>query len=97
MADVPSQDEADNLDVLQDVPLTFSIVLGRTRMRLDQLAELGEQAQIDLDRRIGETVDILANGKPFARGEVVTVDENFGVRIVDILRPLDGEEAGGGA
>jgi flagellar motor switch protein FliN/FliY len=79
---------ADNLDLLQDVDLHFTFVLGRSSMTLDQLTELGEQSQIPLDRAAGQPIDVMVNGRLFARGEVVTVSENFGVRLTEIIRPM---------
>lgn len=84
--------DADNLDVLQEVDLNFSFLLGGTTITLDQLTELGEQSLVELDRTVGEPIDVLVNGRLFARGEVVTLDENFGVRLIEIVRPLAQEE-----
>ena len=85
---VDPEQAGDNLAALQDVDLTFSFLLGRTRMTLDQLTEVGEQAVVELDSTVGEPIDVLVNGKLFARGEVVTIDEHFGVQLTDIIRPL---------
>jgi flagellar motor switch protein FliN/FliY len=82
----------DNIDVLEEVPLTASIELGRTRITLDQALEIGEQSLIELDKQVGEPVDILINGRLFARGEVVTVGENFGVRLIEIVE--EGRDTG---
>jgi len=84
----PTADNADNLDVLQEVDLNFSFLLGGTSITLDQLTELGEQSVVDLDRSVDEPIDVLVNGRLFARGEVVTVGEYFGVRLTEIVRPL---------
>ncbi|MBT4499842.1 MAG: flagellar motor switch protein FliN [Gemmatimonadetes bacterium] len=83
---------ADNLDVLQEVDLNFSFLLGGTTMTMDQLTELGEQSLVELDRNVGEPIDVLVNGRLFARGEVVTVEESFGVRLIEIVRPLAQEK-----
>ena len=85
----------DNLPLLDDMPLLLSIELGRSRSTLDQVAGLGEQSLVELDKPVGEPVDIRLNGKLFARGEVVTVDECFGVRITEVLGAA-GPEAGHG-
>ena len=70
---------------LMDVNLSVSIELGRTRHTLEYVLNLGEQSLVELDKQVGEPVDVLVNGKIFARGEVVTVSENFGVRITELV------------
>lgn len=74
-----------NIARLMDVNLNVSIELGRTRETLENVMNLGEQSLVELDKQVGDPVDILVNGKLFARGEVVTVSENFGVRITEIM------------
>jgi flagellar motor switch protein FliN len=84
----PAQEKAppqDNIDKLGDLPVMATIELGRTMRSLEHATSLGEQSLIELDKQVGDPVDILLNGKLFARGEVVTVSENFGVRITEIL------------
>ena len=76
------------LDQLQDMDVEISIELGRSRLTLDHALNLSEQSLIDLDRAVGEAVDVRLNGTLFARGEVVTVAENFGVRITELVAPL---------
>lgn len=73
------------MDVLLDVPLAISVELGRARCYVKDLINLSSGSVVELDRAAGDTVDILVNGKLFARGEVVVVDENFGVRIQEIV------------
>jgi flagellar motor switch protein FliN/FliY len=72
----------ENFDLLLDVPLRITVELGRARMRLQELLELGQGAIIDLDRLAGEPVDVLVNGKPIAQGEIVVSNEHYAVRIV---------------
>ena len=84
-AEKPSPPATDNVDLLDGLPLMFSIELGRTQQTLETAISLGEQSLIELDKQVGDPVDILLNGKLFARGEVVTVSENFGVRITEIV------------
>ncbi len=79
----------DKLELLFDVPLTVTVELGRTRMTLKQILELSVGSLIELDKLTGEPVDILVNGKLIARGEVVVIDENFGVRITEIVSPKE--------
>ncbi|MFC1526281.1 FliM/FliN family flagellar motor switch protein [Candidatus Latescibacterota bacterium] len=68
--------------------MTLTAELGRTRATLDTALEWGDQSLIELDRTVGQPVDILVNGELFARGEVVTVSENFGVRLTEIIKPV---------
>ena len=83
--DQPAAAAADNLDHLQDMDVELSVELGRHKMTLDNALSLGEQSLLELDKVVGEPVDIRLNGKLFARGEVVTVSENFGVRVTEII------------
>ena len=75
----------DNVDLLDDLRLMLSVELGRTRKTIEEVVDMGEQSLIELDRSVGDPVDLLLNGKLFAKGEVVTVSENFGVRITEIV------------
>ena len=75
------------LDMLLDVPLNMTIELGRTQMSIRRILEMGPGSIIELDRFAGEPVDLLVNNKVVARGEVVVVDENFGIRIVSLVTP----------
>ena len=74
-----------NIDRLMDVNLSVTVELGRTRQTLEHVLNLGEQSLVELDKQVGDPIDILVNGKIFARGEVVTVAENFGVRITELV------------
>lgn len=76
-----------NIDLIMDVNLRVSVQLGQSRMTIREILDLGPGFVIELDKLAGEPVDILVNDKPIARGEVVVVDENFGVRVVDIISP----------
>lgn len=78
-----------NIDILYDIPLAITVELGRTQMPIRKILELGPGAVIQLDKLAGEPVDILANNKLIAKGEVVVIEENFGVRITDIISPID--------
>jgi len=77
--------EVGNLNLLLDVPLSITVELGRTRTSIKTILGYGQGSLVTLNKLAGEQVDLLVNGKPFARGEVVVVDENFGVRITSIL------------
>ncbi len=74
---------------LMDVNLNVTIELGRTRYTMERVLNLGEQSLVELDKQVGDPVDILVNGKIFARGEVVTVSENFGVRITELVTDVN--------
>ena len=76
-----------NMDLLMDVSLEVSVELGRTRKKIKEILEFGPGSVIELDHLVGEPVDVLANGKFIAKGEVVVIDENFGIRITDIINP----------
>lgn len=80
-----SQIPSNKLDVLLDIPLEISVELGRTTMTLKQVLDLGVGSLVELEKLTGEPVDILVNGKMVAKGEVVVIGENFGVRITQIL------------
>lgn len=75
------------LELLFDVPLKIVVELGRARMTLKQVMDLTVGSLIELDKLTGEPVDVLVNGRLIARGEVVVIDENFGVRITEIVSP----------
>ncbi len=83
------QSEARNLDMLLDIPLQVTVELGRTKRSVKEILELASGSIIELDKLAGEPVDILVNSRLIAKGEVVVIDENFGVRITDILSKAD--------
>lgn len=74
-----------SIDLLKDVPMTVAAELGRTKMLVKEILRLGVGSVIELSRMTGEPIDVLVNGKVIARGEVVAIDENFGVRITEVL------------
>ncbi len=82
---VISQSEARNLNMLLDIPLQVTVELGRTKRSVKEILELSSGSIIELDKLAGEPVDILVNSRLIAKGEVVVIDENFGVRITDVL------------
>lgn len=83
------QAEARNLNMLMDIPLQVTVELGRTKRSVKEILELASGSIIELDKLAGEPVDILVNSRLIAKGEVVVIDENFGVRITDILSKED--------
>jgi len=79
------QQDIQNLDMLLDIPLQVTVELGRTKRSVKEILELSSGSIIELDKLAGEPVDILVNSKIVAKGEVVVIDENFGVRVTDII------------
>jgi len=78
-----------NLELLLDIPLKVTVELGRTKKQIKEILELSQGSIIELDKLAGEPVDILVNNKLIAKGEVVVIDENFGVRVTDIVSQSD--------
>ena len=94
--------EGADLSRLHDVPVELAVEIGRTRMTIGQTLELRPGSVVSLNRLAGEPVDLLINGKPIARGEVVVIDEEFGLRVTDVVSSSRGTiedeaEALGGA
>ncbi|HHV79716.1 MAG TPA: flagellar motor switch protein FliN [Firmicutes bacterium] len=85
---------ADNSSLLMDVPLTVVVELGRARKLFREVLSFTPGTVIELEKLTGEPLDILVNGKPIARGEVVVMDENFAVRVTEIIGAHDGKESG---
>jgi flagellar motor switch protein FliN/FliY len=83
------QGEDTNLSLLLDIPLKVTVELGRTQKQIKDILELSQGSIIELDKLAGEPVDILVNNKLIAKGEVVVIDENFGVRVTDIVSQWD--------
>jgi flagellar motor switch protein FliN/FliY len=76
-----------SIDLLMDVSMRVSVELGRSRLTVEEVLQLGPGSVVELDKLAGEPVDILVNERLVARGEVVVVDENFGVRVTEIVSP----------
>ena len=81
--------EQGNISLIMDVQMEMTVELGRTKKQIKDILGMGEGTIIELDKLAGEPVDILVNHKPIAKGEVVVIDENFGVRVTEILSPLE--------
>lgn len=81
--------EQGNIGLIMDVYMEMTVELGRTRKVIKEILGMGEGTIIELDKLAGEPVDILVNHKPIAKGEVVVIDENFGVRVTEILSPIE--------
>ncbi len=78
-----------NLDFILDIPLTITVELGRCRLLISELLQLGQGSVIELTKLAGEPMEIFVNQKLIARGEVVVVNEKFGVRLTDIVSPME--------
>lgn len=78
-----------NLEMILNVPVTLSIEIGRTRTSIGELMKLNPGSVIELDRLVGEPHDVLVNGTLIAHGEVVVVDDQFGIRFTDIVSPSE--------
>jgi flagellar motor switch protein FliN/FliY len=81
--------ESKSLDLILDIPLTVSVELGRSKMLINDLLQLGQGSVIELTKLVGEPLEVLVNQKLVARGEVVVVNEKFGVRLTDIVSPME--------
>lgn len=82
--------EADaNLDVILDIPVTISMEIGRTELPIHSLLQLNQGSVVELDRLAGEPMDVLVNGTLIAHGEVVVINEKFGIRLTDVISPAE--------
>jgi len=81
--------EMGNIGLIMDVTMEMTVELGRTRKVIKEILAMGEGTIIELDKLAGEPVDILVNHKLIAKGEVVVIDENFGVRVTEIVSPAE--------
>jgi len=84
-----SRDETHNLDLILDIPLTVTVELGRSKLLINDLLQLGQGSVVELTKLVGEPLEVLVNNKLVARGEVVVVNDKFGVRLTDIVSPLE--------
>jgi flagellar motor switch protein FliN/FliY len=87
--DAPPATDAGNvtLEAVYEIPVQLSVVLGKTSMQVNHLLKLGRGAVIELDRKVGEPVDIFVNNRLIARGEVVVVEDRIGVTMTEIIKP----------
>ena len=79
-----------DLEAVYDIPVQVSAVLGKSSMQVSQILKLGRGAVVELDRKVGEAVDIYVNNRLVARGEVVVAEDNFGIRIKEIVAKAAG-------
>ncbi|MGD1974114.1 MAG: flagellar motor switch protein FliN [Desulfobacterales bacterium] len=78
-----------NMEFLLDISLDLTVELGRTKMLINDMLKLGQGSVIELSKLAGESLDILANQKPIARGEVVVVNDKYGVRLTEVISPME--------
>ncbi len=83
------EDEDINLDVILDIPVTLSMEIGRTKISIRNLLQLNQGSVVELDRLAGEALDVMVNGTLVAHGEVVVVNERFGIRLTDVVSPAE--------
>ncbi len=84
-----SGDEDVNLDVILDIPVTLSMEIGRTRISIRNLLQLNQGSVVELDRLAGSPLDVMVNGTLIAHGEVVVVNDRFGIRLTDVITPSE--------
>ena len=89
LSGTPQPEVTGNIGLLMDVSMQLTVELGRTKMLIKDILGMGEGTIVELDKLAGEPVDLLVNGKLIAKGEVVVIDENFGVRVTDIISPME--------
>lgn len=87
--DVPKSTEKYDLDFVLDIPLDASVKLGSVKMLINDLLQLGQGSIIELRKHVDEPLEIYVSNKLIARGEVVVVDDKFGIRVIDIISPLE--------
>lgn len=88
-AGVPSGKAPQNIDMIMDIPVTLTVELGRTKIAIRSLLQLAQGSVVELDGLAGEPMDVLVNGCLIAQGEVVVVNEKFGIRLTDIITPAE--------
>lgn len=85
----PTQPAANNLDMILDIPVNLTVELGRTKIAIRNLLQLAQGSVVELDGLAGEPMDVLVNGCLIAQGEVVVVNDKFGIRLTDIITPAE--------
>ena len=81
-----TEEQSQNLDLIMSVPLEIAVEIGRTRKKVQEIVSLSKGSLVVLDKLAGDQVDVYVNGKCIAQGDVVVIDDNFGIRITEILR-----------
>jgi flagellar motor switch protein FliN/FliY len=85
----PEKEEIQNIDIVLDIPVTLSMELGRTRISIRELLKLKSGSVVELPKMADEPMDVLVNGTLVARGEAVVVDDKFGIRLTDVISPME--------
>lgn len=85
----PSEISEDNMEFILDIPLEITVELGRTRLLINEMLKLNQGSVIELSKMAGETMDIMANRKLIAKGEVVVLNDKYGVRLIEIVSPME--------
>ncbi len=88
-ADAPTTGQAQRLDLILDVPVSLSLEVGSTSMSVGELLQLNQGSVVELDRLAGEPLDVLVNGTLVAHGEIVVVNDKFGIRLTDVVSPAE--------
>lgn len=86
---IPEQKKQYDMDLILDIPLDVSVELGKVKIPVNELLQLGQGSIVELTKSVGEPLDIYVNNKLIAKGEVVIVDEKFGIRVADIINPIE--------
>jgi flagellar motor switch protein FliN/FliY len=81
------------MDLILDIPVTVSIELGRTRLAIADILQLGQGSVLELDKLAGEPLEVLVQGRIIGKGEVVVVNEKFGIRLTDVISPVERVES----
>jgi flagellar motor switch protein FliN/FliY len=89
LSDTSAPQQPANMELILDIPLEITVELSRTRMLISELLKLGQGSVVELSKLAGETLEILANQRLIARGEVVVVNEKYGIRITEIMSPRE--------
>ncbi len=84
-----TENEEVNLDVILDVPVTIAMEIGRTQINIRNLLQLNQGSVVELERFAGEPLDVLVNGTLIAHGEVVVINDKFGIRLTDVISPAE--------
>jgi flagellar motor switch protein FliN/FliY len=84
-----SASQKSNMDFILDIPLEISVELGRTTLMINDLLKLGQGSVVELSKIAGETLEVLANQRLIARGEVVVINEKYGIRLTEIISPME--------
>ena len=89
LKNIENKDSETNIDFILDLPLNITVELGQTKMKISDLLKLGQGSIIELGKDAGTSFDILANKKLIAKGEVVIVNEKYGIRLTEVINPIE--------